>query len=105
MAMSKVQNANAYPYRTVSASARINEVRIGVSGVVMKMMGERVVIERAKANIKPVRKAPRINGSEIFLNVLPPDAPSEADASSIDGSICCKFAIPDRWPAGLERMT
>ena len=68
---------------------------IGVFGVVMKMMGESVVMERANANMSPVRKAGRIKGNEILRNVLPPDAPSDAEASSIEVSICCSAAIPD----------
>jgi hypothetical protein len=69
---------------------------MGVSGVVMKMMGESVVIECAKANIRPVRRAGLIRGSVIFLKVVNPEAPKDADASSIAGLICCRAAIPDR---------
>ena len=62
----------------------------------MKMIGESVVMECAKANIRPVRSAGLISGSVIFLKVVNPDAPKEAEASSIAGLICCRAAIPDR---------
>ena len=83
-----LQKANDAPYRPASTSARIFEVKIGVSGVVIKMIAESVVIERAKANIKPVKSAPLISGKVIFRKVLKPDAPSEEEASSIAGLIC-----------------
>ena len=69
---------------------------IGVSGVVIKIIGERVVIECANANISPVSSAGLINGKVIFRKVLNPVAPNEADASSIAGLICCNAAIPER---------
>ena len=90
------QKANALPNLPESTSARIFWVMIGVSGVVMKMIGESVVIECAKANIKPVNRAGLINGNVIFRKVVKPDAPSDADASSIAGLICWRAAIPDR---------
>ncbi len=86
--ISKVQDAKALPKRPESTSAKIFCVMIGVSGVVMKIIGDRVVIECAKANIKPVKSAGLIRGSVIFLKVVKPDAPREADASSMAGLIC-----------------
>ena len=49
MSSSSVQNANALPNRPASTSARICFVMIRVCGVVMKMIGDRVVIDRANA--------------------------------------------------------
>ena len=104
MKINKVQKAKALPNRPESTSAKILWVIMGVSGVVIKIIGESVVIECAKANIRPVSNAGLINGKVILRNVLKPDAPSDADASSIAGLICCKAAIPDRCPAGLDLM-
>ena len=102
--INKVQKANALPNLPESTSAKILWVMIGVSGVVMKMIGERVVIEWAKANIRPVSKAGLINGKVILRKVLKPVAPSDAEASSIAGLICCRAAIAERCPAGLDLM-
>ena len=102
--INKVQKAKALPNRPESTSAKIFCVMIGVSGVVIKMIGDRVVIECAKANIKPVSKAGLINGKVILRKVLKPVAPRDAEASSIAGLICCNAAIAERCPAGLERM-
>ena len=104
MKINKVQKANALPNLPESTSAKILWVIIGVSGVVMKIIGESVVIECAKANISPVSKAGLINGKVILRKVLKPVAPSDADASSIAGLICCSAAIAERCPAGLDLM-
>jgi len=48
---------------------------IGVSGVVIKMIGDKVVIECAKANIRPVSSAGLMSGRVIFLKVVNPEAP------------------------------
>jgi hypothetical protein len=45
MKINKVQKAKALPNLPESTSAKILWVMIGVSGVVIKMIGERVVIE------------------------------------------------------------
>ena len=49
MRIRTVQKAKALPKRPASTSARICEVMIFVCGVVMKMIGDRVVIDREKA--------------------------------------------------------
>ena len=94
--INKVQNAKALPNLPESTSAKILWVIIGVSGVVIKMIGESVVIEWAKANIKPVSNAGLIKGKVILRKVLKPVAPSDAEASSIAGLICCSAAIAER---------
>jgi hypothetical protein len=104
MNISKVQNANALPKRPESTSAKIFCVMMGVSGVVIKMIGDKVVIECAKANIRPVSSAGLMSGRVIFLKVVKPDAPRDAEASSMAGLICWRAAIPDRCPAGLDRI-
>jgi hypothetical protein len=88
MKINKVQKANALPNRPESTSAKILWVMMGVSGVVMKMIGDKVVIEWANANINPVSNAGLINGKVILRKVLKPVAPSDDDASSIAGLIC-----------------
>ncbi len=86
--INKVQKANALPKRPESTSAKILWVMIGVSGVVIKMIGDKVVIEWANANINPVSKAGLINGNVILRKVLKPVAPRDDEASSIAGLIC-----------------
>ena len=47
-----------------------------------------VAVRELSLTINPERNAPLINGKVTNRKVLPPDAPRDAEASSIAGSIC-----------------
>ena len=96
MRMSTVQYAKAFPKRPESTSARICEVMILMPGVVRNTMGDSVVIDRANANVRPVRSADWMRGSVTLRNVVPEPAPSEVDAYSMAGWIWLSAAIPAR---------
>ena len=83
-----------------SHSLRIEAVTMRQRGLIRKIMADRLVIWRVKLKINPARKAGTINGSVTLRNVYCASAPNMPDASSIDGSICCKAAMPLRTEAG-----
>ena len=72
-------------------------------GVERKMMAERLVIWRAKLKISPAMKAGRMRGRVTRRKVYWALAPKFDEASSMDGSICCKAATPARTEAGKLR--
>ena len=44
-----------------------------------------------------------MSGRVTRRKVCAPEAPSDVEASSIALSIWCREAMPERWPAGMER--
>jgi hypothetical protein len=69
MTMRMVQNAKAFPNLPASTSERICEVIILVFGVVMNTIGDRVVIERANAYVRPAMKAGLMRGIVTLVKV------------------------------------
>ena len=59
-----------------------------VFGVVMNTIGDRVVMERANAYVRPAMKAGLMSGIVTLVKVCRPEAPREVDASSMDLSTC-----------------
>ena len=59
------------------------------------------VIERMNTTPRPAKKAGTISGSVTRRNVVLLEAPSDDEASSRLGSICCSSATVVRMPVGL----
>ena len=68
---------------------------------IRKIVALIAVIERMNTTPRPAKKAGMMSGSVIRRNVPALPAPSDCDASSRLGSICCSSATVVRMPVGL----
>ena len=63
-----------------------------------KMVALMAVIARMKRNFMPAVTAGMMSGNVTLRNVPKADSPRDSDASSSEGSICCREATVERIP-------